>query len=178
MPKILKQRFYQKNTLKVAQDLLGCFLVRQIGKKKVKGVITETEAYIGEDDLASHASKGRTPRAEIMYGEAGQAYVYMIYGMYHCLNIVTEKKNFPAAVLIRGVVNDEGAVLDGPGKLCRFFKIDRKLNDWDLTKGKKLWIEKPSGENTIAKKDIKKSKRVGVDYAGKCKHYLWRFSLG
>jgi len=193
---VLGRRFYQKDTLKVAQNLLGCFLIRQIGKKKVKGIIMETEAYIGEDDLASHASKGKTPRTEIMYGEAGHAYVYMVYGVYHCLNIVTENKNFPAAVLIRGVANieinsksnplfyspplkgGEDIVLDGPGKLCKFFKINRKLNDWDLTKREKLWIEKPSGKSAIAKKDIKKSKRVGVDYAGKCKHYLWRFYLG
>jgi DNA-3-methyladenine glycosylase len=100
---ILKRKFYQNNTLKIAQDLLGCFLVRKIGNKIIKGVITETEAYIGEEDLASHASRGRTPRTEIMYGEAGHAYVYMIYGMYHCLNVVTERKNFPSAVLIRGL---------------------------------------------------------------------------
>ena len=172
----LSKRFYQQDTLKVAQNLLGCFLVRQIGKKIIKGMIVETEAYIGEDDLACHASRGRTPRTEIMYGEAGRAYVYMVYGMHHCLNVVTEKKNFPAAVLIRGIAVEGGNVmLDGPGKLCRFLKIDRKFNGWDLTEGKKLWIEKGI---KIKKPRIKKSKRVGIDYAGKCKHYLWRFYLG
>jgi DNA-3-methyladenine glycosylase len=79
---ILGRKFYQRNTLKVAQDLLGCFLVRQIGDKKIRGMIIETEAYIGEDDLACHASKGKTPRTEIMYGEASRAYVYMIYGTF------------------------------------------------------------------------------------------------
>jgi DNA-3-methyladenine glycosylase len=200
---ILKRSFYQKETLIVARDLLGCFLVRKIGKKIIKGMITETEAYIGEDDLACHASKGRTPRTEIMYGEAGHAYVYMIYGMYHCLNVVTEKKNFPAAVLIRGIkiLNNspfkkgrwpkargifkksplnppftKGEIgLNGPGKLCKFFKIDRKLNGWDLTQGKKLWIE-PGIK--IKKSDIKSDKRVGIDYAKHCQHYLWRFYLG
>ena len=172
----LSKRFYQQDTLKVAQNLLGCFLVRQIGKKIIKGMIVETEAYIGEDDLACHASRGRTPRTEIMYGEAGRAYVYMVYGMHHCLNVVTEKKNFPAAALIRGIAVEGGnMILDGPGKLCKFFKVDRKLNGWDLTEGKKLWIEKGI---KIKKPRIKKSKRVGIDYAGKCRHYLWRFYLG
>ena len=172
----LSKRFYQQDTLKVAKNLLGCFLVRQIGKKIIKGMIVETEAYIGEDDLACHASRGRTPRTEIMYGEAGRAYVYMVYGMHHCLNVVTEKKNFPAAALIRGIAVEGGNVmLDGPGKLCRFLKIDRKFNGWDLTEGKKLWIEKGI---KIKKPRIKKSKRVGIDYAGKCRHYLWRFYLG
>ena len=139
-------------------------------------MIVETEAYIGEDDLACHASRGRTPRTEIMYGEAGRAYVYMVYGMHHCLNVVTEKKNFPAAALIRGIAVEGGnMILDGPGKLCKFFKVDRKLNGWDLTEGKKLWIEKGI---KIKKPRIKKSKRVGIDYAGKCRHYLWRFYLG
>lgn len=192
---ILSRKFYGRNTLQIAQKLLGCFLVRKIGRKSIKGLITETEAYVGEDDLACHASKGRTPRTEIMYGEAGHAYVYMIYGMYHCLNVVTEKKSFPAAVLIRGikiinsrhpmslgrfgretsdVLGGEGMELDGPGKLCKFLQIDRKLNGWDLTKGEKLWIEKGIKINP---KDIKKSKRIGIDYARHCKHYLWRFNL-
>jgi DNA-3-methyladenine glycosylase len=207
---ILKKSFYQKNTLEVAQKLLGCNLVRKVNGKIIKSVITETEAYMGEDDLASHASRGRTPRTQLMYGEAGHAYVYMIYGMYYCLNIVTEKKDFPAAVLIRGVkiISDspfrkgrcpqdrgirktlsenknfqiplgppflkEEIVLNGPGKLCKFLKIDRKLNGWDMTKGKKLWIERG---NKIKPSKIKKSKRIGIDYAKHCKEYLWRFIL-
>jgi DNA-3-methyladenine glycosylase len=194
---ILKRSFYQGNTLKVAQDLLGCFLIRKFAvrrrQKIIKGIITETEAYIGEDDLACHASHGKTPRTEVMYGEAGHAYIYLIYGMYHCLNVVAEKKNFPAAVLIRGVKplvtfrakgyqrkNNEvvekkkDVLLNGPGKVCRFFKIDKKLNGWDLTRGEKLWIKKGV---RINKKDIKKSKRIGVDYAKHCRHYLWRFHL-
>lgn len=178
--KIIKRNFYQKNTLKVAQDLPGCFLVRKSASRRrqkiIRGVITEAEAYIGEDDLACHASRGRTPRTEVMYGEAGHAYVYMIYGMYHCLNIVTERKNFPAAVLIRAV-KIEGAdykKTNGPGKLCRFLKIGKKLNGWDMTKKDKLWIERGK---KIKKSEIKKSKRIGIDYARHCKHYLWRFHL-
>ena len=181
---VIGRKFYNQNTLKVAKDLLGCFLVRKIKGKTIKAMITETEAYMGEDDLASHASKGRTPRTELMYGEAGHAYVYMIYGMYHCLNVVTEKKDFPAAVLIRGIeiigssapkreLNSQK--FKGPGKLCKFLEIDRKLNGWDVTRGEKLWIEKLSQE--ISKKLIKSDKRIGIDYAKHCKEYLWRFSL-
>ena len=174
---VIGRKFYNQNTLKVAKDLLGCFLVRKIKGKTIKAMITETEAYMGEDDLASHASKGRTPRTELMYGEAGHAYVYMIYGMYHCLNVVTEKKDFPAAVLIRAI--KIGGVdykkTNGPGKLCNFLEIDRKLNGWDVTTGKKLWIIKP--EKKISKKLIKADKRIGIDYAKHCKEYLWRFTL-
>ena len=180
MDKILKKSFYEKNTLDVAKNLLGCFLIRKVGRKIIRARITETEAYIGEDDLASHASRGRTPRTELMYGEAGHAYVYMIYGMYHCLNVVTEKKNFPAAVLIRSI-QVEGAEhkkTDGPGKLCKFLKIDRKLSGWDLAKGEKLWIAGPRPVSPGLKKiKIKASKRIGIDYARHCKHYLWRFHI-
>lgn len=174
--KIIKRSFYRRDTLKVAQDLLGCFLVRKIGKKIIKAAITDVEAYIGEEDLACHASRGRTPRTEIMYGQAGHAYVYMIYGMYFCLNIVTGKKDFPAAILIRGIkIKDlDYKKTSGPGKLTGFLKIGKKLNGWDLTKGEKLWIEKGI---KVDKKDIKKAKRVGIDYAKHCRHYLWRFYL-
>ena len=173
---ILNRKFYQRDTLKVAQSLLGCFLARKIGNKIIKGMITETEAYIGEDDLASHASKGRTPRTEIMYGEAGRTYIYMIYGMYHCLNVVTEKKDFPAAVLIRSI-KIEGAdykKTNGPGKICRELKIDKKLNGWDITKGEKIWIERGI---KVFYKDIKKAKRVGVDYAGPHARWPWRLRV-
>jgi DNA-3-methyladenine glycosylase len=174
--KILDRNFYNKPTLEVAQDLLGCFLVRKFGRQLYKAKIVETEAYVGEKDLACHASRGRTPRTEVMYGEPGHAYVYMIYGMYFCLNVVTENKDFPSAVLIRsvqvnGVVEKE---TNGPGKLCRYLKIDKKLNAWDLTREEKLWVEE--GEN-IPKKLIKKYPRIGIDYAGKCKDYLWRFTI-
>lgn len=102
--KLLDRNFYSRDTHVVAKKLLGKLLVRQIGRKKIVGRICEVESYIGENDKACHASKGRTPRTEVMYGEAGHAYVYMIYGMYYCLNIVTERVDFPAAVLIRGAV--------------------------------------------------------------------------
>jgi len=184
---ILSRNFYSRNTLKVAQELLGCFLVRKYRRKTIRVMITETEAYRGEDDLASHASRGRTPRTEVMYGEPGHAYVYIIYGMYFCLNVVTEKKDYPAAVLIRGVAVGDSISnwrsnlhIDGPGKLCRFLKIDKKLNQWDLTRGEKLWIASPRMVRLGRKKlnlKIIKSKRIGVDYAKHCKKYLWRFYL-
>ena len=183
---ILNKKFYQQNTLKVAQNLLGCFLIRKIGNKIIRGMIAETEAYVGEDDLASHASKGRTPRTEIMFGEAGRAYVYMIYGMYHCLNVVTEKKDFPAAVLIRGmkVAGVDYKKTNGPGKICKFLKIDRKLNNWDVTREEKLWIASPrlvrlgrKKHKKIVRSDIYKDKRIGINYAKHCKEYLWRFYI-
>jgi len=187
---ILPQSFYDRDTLKVARELLGSFLVRKIGRKIIRARIMETEAYMGEDDLASHASKGRTPRTEVMYGEPGHAYVYMIYGMYHCLNIVTEQKDFPAAVLIRSVeiaptpqsrrrdsspqTGEQAPLLNGPGKLCRFLEIDRSLNSWDVMKGERLWIE-PGAK--VSSKDIHADKRIGIDYAKHSKENLWRFTL-
>lgn len=173
---ILKRNFYKRSTLVVAKDLLGCFLTRKVGNKTIKAMITETEAYIGQDDLACHASRGRTPRTEIMFGKPGHAYIYMIYGMYHCLNIVTEKKGHPAAVLIRSVIIDkvEHNRTNGPGKLCKFLKIDRKLNGFDITKKEKLWVG--SGQK-FPRESIRSGKRIGIDYAKHCREYLWRFTL-
>jgi len=179
---ILPRNFYFRPTLKIAQDLLGCFLVREFRGKIIRVMITETEAYVGEEDLACHASRGRTPRTEVMFGQPGHAYVYMIYGMYHCLNIVTEKKDFPAAVLIRGAIVGDSISnwrsnlhINGPGKLCKFLHIDKKLNKWDLTKGKKLWLERLA--QYPAKRDIVAGRRIGIDYAQHCREFLWRFTL-
>lgn len=168
--------FYNQSTIKVAQELLGKFLVRQYHGKKISGMICETEAYVGFKDKASHASRGRTRRTEIMFGPAGYAYVYLIYGMYYCLNVVTARVGYPAAVLIRAVEPYAGAikfgVASGPGKLCRYFKIDKKLNGVDLT-GHVLWIE---DQGVLIKKSaIKRGQRIGVDYAGEYKKKLWRY---
>lgn len=168
--KRLNREFFERPTVRVAQELLGKFLVRKIGPKIIKARITETEAYCGSKDLACHAFKGLTERTKVMFGPAGFSYVYMIYGMYHCLNIVTEKEGNPSAVLIRGV-----EICRGPGKLCQELKIDRKLNGVDITKNSLIWME--DGENKIKKSQIKKGKRIGVDYAGKWKDKLWRFYL-
>lgn len=174
--KPLGRTFFERDTLVVAKDLLGSFLVHKVGKKIIRARIVETEAYIGEDDLACHASKGRTKRTEVMYGTAGHAYVYLIYGMYELLNIVTEAKDFPAVVLIRAVEIDgmPKVKTNGPGKLTRALEIDRSLNAWDLTKGEKLWLER--GEK-VSEKNILATKRIGVDYAKHCREYLWRFIL-
>lgn len=163
---MLSREFYERKTLLVAKELLGKFLVHG----GIAGMITETEAYHGPHDLASHASRGRTPRTSIMFGPAGQAYIYLIYGMYYCLNVVTEKEEYPAAVLIRGV---EG--ITGPGRLTRHFKIDKSLNGIDMTHSKRLYIE---DQGIIIKpRDILRTPRIGVDYAGEYKDKKWRFVI-
>ena len=179
---LLPQPFYDRKTLIVAQALLGKFLVRKIRKKIITGMITETEAYFGPSDLASHASRGRTPRTELMFGPPGHAYIYMIYGMYYCLNVVTEKKDYPAAVLIRGIKIDgiDYGKTNGPGKLCKFLKIDTMLNGIEITVGNGrdrslLWIENRGIK--IKSSQILRTPRIGVGYAGKYKDKKWRFIL-
>lgn len=167
------RKFFNQPTVKVAQELLGKFLVRKVGKKIIKAKIIETEAYCGISDLACHASRGLTERTKVMLGPAGFFYVYLIYGMYHCLNIVTEKAGNPSAVLIRALDCEN---CDGPGKLCRKLKIDRNFNGINLTKSNLLWVEDDG--IGIKQYQIKKGKRIGVDYAGKWKDKLWRFWLG
>lgn len=175
---IIKRNFYNRNTIKVAKELLGCFLVRKYRGKITKVMITETEAYRGEYDPASHASRGRTSRTEIMYEAPGRAYIYMIYGMHFMLNVVTEEKDFPAAILIRAIQTEDKKKLSGPGKLTKFLHIDKSLNDWDLTKGEKLWLESASWRTKSRKRyKIIKSPRVGVDYARHAKAWKWNFQI-
>jgi DNA-3-methyladenine glycosylase len=117
MPRrILSRQFFSRPTLQVAKALLGKHLVRHAGGQIVTGRIVEVEAYVGPEDLACHASKGRTARTDVMFGPAGVAYVYLIYGMYHCLNVVTEREGYPAAVLIRGI--EQGEIV-GVGSAAR-----------------------------------------------------------
>lgn len=184
----LSQKFYMQPTLKIAKQLLGKLLIHKVEKIKYIGRIIETEAYCGFNDLASHASHGRTKRTEIMFGSGGFAYVYMIYGMYYCFNVVTEEKNFPAAVLIRALepitptvdeYNKTSCKYDsqpasGPGKLCRYMKIDKSLNKIDLTKDK-IWIE--NDDIKISDKDIINSKRIGINYAKNSAELKWRFFI-
>lgn len=172
----LSKPFYNRNTLIVAQELLGKFLVHNCNGKKYIGMITETEAYIGFDDKASHASKGKTKRNYPMFETAGIAYIYMIYGMYFCFNIVTEKKDFPAAVLIRALkpIKNISSKTDGPGKLCREMNIDKNLNCIDIC-GNILYVE--NHDFKIPKKDIIADKRIGIDYAQEYKDKLWRFYI-
>lgn len=145
----LARAFFARKTLIVARDLLGRHLVHLRGDERLSGRIVETEAYIGEEDEASHASPGPTERNASMYGPAGHAYVYLIYGMYHCFNVVTEREGFPAAVLIRALeplkglevmrerrgrvgASDVEALTSGPGRLCQALAIDRRHDGLDL----------------------------------------------
>lgn len=155
----LPHPFFNRPVLRVARDLTGCHLVRQKDQKIERYMITETEAYDGHHDLASHASKGRTKRNEIMFGSSGYFYVYLVYGMYWMLNIVTGPKGYPAAVLIRGI---EG--YDGPGKLTRKLGIKGKLNGKKVEQKSGLWIE--PREKDFKTKKITRATRIGIDYAG------------
>ena len=173
----LGKKFFEQKTLKVAKGLLGKTLCVRKDGKILKGIIVETEAYRGEDDLACHASKGRTERTETLYKKAGTVYAYLVYGMHYCLNIVTEKENYPSAVLIRGIAFVQHSVshkVSGPGRVCRHFGIDKTFNGLDVF-GKNIWIE--DNDFKISPGEILKSKRIGVDYAKHCKDYLWRFNL-
>lgn len=182
--RVLGTKFFNRPTLMVAKQLLGKFLVRRLpptadsrGRSKSRtgadmfaGMITEVEAYIGLEDKASHASRGETPRNRVMFGSAGRWYIYFTYGMHWMLNVVTEREGFPAAVLIRAT-----DVVSGPGRLTKFFKIDKDLNGKPLNKKTGLWIE--DREVRIKSKQVREGKRIGVDYAGRWKNKLWRFSL-
>lgn len=174
---VLPLKFFEQSTLKVAQEILGKVLARKIGDKVCRYRIVETEAYCGEDDLACHTSKGRTKRTETMFKSAGYIYVYLIYGMYHCLNIVTRKKGKGEAVLIRAVepLGKFSDPTNGPGKLCKVLKIDRNLNQQKLKKKTGLWLEDDGFE--VKPQDIKSSPRRGVSYAKHCADYPWRFFL-
>lgn len=171
----LPRTFYSRDTHVVAKDLLGKLLVRKKNDTYLIGRITEVESYVGENDKASHASKGKTKRTEVMYKEAGHAYVYMIYGMYHCLNVVTEVENFPAAVLIRACESVENifSKTNGPGKICREFFIDRTFNAIDLTTSNELFIADDGIK--IPSKDIIATPRIGVAYAGNDALLPWRY---
>lgn len=170
----LKKDFYNRPTLTVAKELLGKYLVRVINGKKIYAQITETEAYIGEEDLASHARFGKTKRNEVMYGHPGIWYVYLIYGMYWMLNVVTENHGRPAAVLIRAVLSEDGESYNGPGKLTKFLKINKSFNSQSASIGD-LYIEDRGVKLSTSK--IKKTPRIGVDYAGEYKDKLWRFII-
>lgn len=176
--KILSRAYFRRPTLQVAKSLLGKYVVRQSETGLLTGRIVEVEAYVGPQDRASHASRGRTKRTEVMFGPPGVAYVYLIYGMYHCFNVVTERAGYPAAILIRAVEVDSKnppALINGPGRVCRFFKIDQSLNRLDLTLGHTLWIE-DRGER-VSEAKIATSRRIGVDYAGEWAAKPWRFRL-
>ena len=175
----LPREFYNRPTLTVARDLLGARLVRILDGVKLVGLITETEAYIGEEDLGCHAKAGRTPRTAVMYGPPGHAYVYFTYGNHWMLNAVTEQEGFPAAVLIRAIQPVEGVEIMsarragkdtfGPGKLTQAMWIARSENGVDLTvagavlsesKGGGLWIE---AGVSVPDKNVTIGPRVGLN---------------
>jgi DNA-3-methyladenine glycosylase len=166
--------FDARYSVAVARDLLGMQLViRQPAGLKV-GRIVETEAYQGPQDLAAHSAGGRrTARTEVMYGAAGFAYVYLIYGIWNCLNVVTATRGVPHAVLLRALEPVAGIARPswGPGLLCRALGIDRSCNGQDL-RGQHLWIQAPRARLPIR---IGASPRIGVDYAGEWAHRNWRF---
>jgi DNA-3-methyladenine glycosylase len=166
----LPQSFFNRKTLKVAKELIGKYLVREIDGKIIRQKITEAEAYVGPHDLACHSSRGRTARCEPMFAEAGTIYVYFTYGMHWMLNIVTEEKDFPAAVLIRGT-----SEVSGPARLTKALQIDKKLNGLKLGKESGLWLE----DGILRASDrIARTPRIGVAYAkGGWAEKLYRFVL-
>jgi DNA-3-methyladenine glycosylase len=171
----LPRSFYARPALKAAPDLLGCWLVNDLPTGRRAGRIVEVEAYVGTDDLASHASRGRTARTSVMFGRPGHAYVYLIYGMHHCFNVVTDDDGTAGAILVRALEPGEGVTerTDGPGRLCRALGIDRTHNTLDLTAGP-IWIEQRPGPPIG---QIATSPRIGVAYAGEWAARPWRFYL-
>jgi DNA-3-methyladenine glycosylase len=165
----LNRQFYEGDVLEVAPALLGKFLVKTgpDGQRSAY-TITETEAYRGGDDLACHASNGRTPRTEVMFGEGGHVYMYLIYGMYWMLNVVTAREGIPQAVLIRGVKE-----VSGPGRLTRLMGLDKSYYGEDLVTSSRFWIEERE-----QKPGYTSGPRIGIDYAGTpWKDMPWRFLI-
>ncbi len=171
---VIEPEWFARPAPEVAPDLIGCVLVRQIPNgEQLKGIIVETEAY-GPDDPACHAYRKRTPRNAVMFGPAGYSYVYLIYGMYHCFNVVTDQDGVASAVLIRALALPE-ARLDsglsskaqarlaaGPGKLCRCLEIDRSLSQIQLTPEQPLWLEHPQRKQSAPALELIQTTRIGL----------------
>ncbi len=183
----IDKTFFQRDALTVAEELLGHYLIRNVNGTKIVTKIVETEAYCGAKDKGCHAfGNKRTGRTEAMFSAGGYAYIYLIYGMYHCLNVVAEKEGNPHAVLIRAVEPVEGLsfikenrpgilkdkdLTNGPGKLTKALSIDMKLNRYDIVTGNELYI----GFNSSPQKfTVVSAKRVNIDYAAEYKDKLWR----
>ena len=180
--KPLRREFFERSTLKVAKELLGKVLVKGEANRTIYTKIVDVEAYVGTEDKACHASKGRTKRTEIMFGPAGFTYVYLIYGMYHLLNIVTEREDYPAAILIRGLElfeRDEAQThqprIDGPGRVGRFLELNHTHNGLDTTQATIIWVEDHG--LPVSRQHIQALPRIGVDYAGDWAKKPWRFCL-
>ena len=193
---IISKEFYNRSALDVAQDLLGKVLVREVDGKVLKGKIVETEAYIGAIDKACHAYNGRrTKRTEILYEDAGVSYIYFIYGLYHCFNVVTNKNDVAEAVLIRAIepINELDYIsnirynkkydeltkaqsknlTNGPSKLCLAYLLNKDLNAIKLYEKGAVYITDDNNEDF----EIVESKRIGIDYAEEAKDFLWRFYI-
>lgn len=191
----LSRDFYNRDSLIVAKELLGKVLVHHVNGHAITAKIVETEAYMGVDDKAAHSYGGRrTQRVEVMYGDPGFSYVFIIYGMHYCFNVVTKEKGNPQAVLIRALEPLDGLdimalnrfsksyndltntqiknLTNGPGKLCSAMLINKSLNGEDLC-GNNLYIEETNNENF----SFVSTKRVGIDYAEEAKDYPWRFYI-
>lgn len=185
---ILPERYYDRDVVAVARDLLGARLVRMLNGQRISGIITETEAYDGRKDLACHAKSGKTNRNAIMFGVAGHAYVYFTYGMHWCLNVVTGELNYPAAVLIRAIEPMEGLTViaenrqqvprknwtNGPAKLTHALQVKREQNGVNMTaQNENLWIE--SGW-TVAEELVNSGPRIGINSTPEpWRSMPWRF---
>jgi DNA-3-methyladenine glycosylase len=189
----LPRSFFERPAHLVAPDLLGLLLIRREGRVLSGGLIVEAEAYGGPGDLASHARAGRTTRTAPMFGPAGHAYVYLVYGMHHCLNVVTEGDRQAGAVLLRALEptlglesirtrrgrpdEPDGRLAAGPARLCQALAIDRRFDAADLCRAGELWLSRPSDEEGEARRVIS-GPRIGVAYAGDgWADRPWRFGL-
>ncbi len=191
--KRLDRAFYLKETLQVARALLGKYLIQDGSEGITVGKIVETEAYLGTEDPASHAYEGKkTERTEVQYKRGGHAYVYVIYGIHNCFNVVTGEQDEPESVFIRALEPIEGVELmkkrrdfedlskrelveltNGPGKLCMAMNIDKDYSGKDLC-GDELFIVEPSQEENF---EVTSGKRINIDYAGEAKNWPWRFYI-
>lgn len=184
----IKREFYLRSALEVAPDLLGLNLVHKSPEGITKGKIVEVEAYLGPLDKAAHSYKApKSLRTMIQYGKGGFAYIYLIYGMYYCMNIVTNKRDIPEVVLIRALEPVDGIQLmkqrrsteklqnlcSGPGKLCQAMGIDKSHYGADLCKGI-LYLETPELNKDF---EIETSRRINIDYAEEARDYLWRYTI-
>ena len=199
---ILSQEFYNRDTVEVAKDLLGKYMVRRLNDELLVGRITETEAYIGRCDKACHAyNYRRTERTDPLFMAPGHAYIYLIYGMYHCLNFVTEPEGEPAAVLLRSVEPVHGTdtirqlrfgektltpyrmknFLNGPGKVCAGFMLTRAENRLSLLSDTLFLCDSPADIGlpcpALPKETMLCSPRIGIDYAEEARDFPWRFYL-
>jgi DNA-3-methyladenine glycosylase len=171
----LPRIFYDRDAVSVARDLLGKFLVHRFEDVERVARIVEVEAYLGPHDLAAHSARGLTPRTRVMFGPPGHAYVYLIYGMYHCMNVVTEREGRASAVLLRALepVRSVEGRTQGPGLLCRAMRIDKRLNGHDLLSDD-FYI---ADDGNRRRQTIVKRTRIGVDYAGHWARRLLRFYI-